>query len=187
MAESGKNDWTQFKLGVYIKARPDDIYGLLTTGEGLSKWFLRNAEFAPSDGPPEKGKKTKLPPFPINQARAESDFCRANDRYMWEWYYDGGTTGEGWLLEVRPPTRLRFTFGAEMEVDLSIRKQGAFCLLELRQFNIPDTPRGRWEMHMGCRVAWTFFLTNLKSVAERGPDLRETERSRTKQLHLVNI
>jgi len=187
MAKSPQYDWTQFELGIYVKGRPDDIFGLWTTGAGLAKWFLRNAEFAPSEGRPAKGKKDKPIPFPAAQARHENEACRANDRYLWEWYYDGGISGEGWILEVRPPTRLRFTFGAGMEVDVSIRKQGAWCVVELRQFGIPDTPRGRWEMHMGCRVAWAFFLTNLKSVAERGPDLRETERSRTKLLHLVNI
>lgn len=187
MPEHPKLDWTQFQLGVYVKARPDDLYAMWATSKGLVKWFLRNAEFAASDGPPADLKKAKLPPFPLDAARVEGDYCRANDRYLWEWYYDGGTTGEGWILEVRPPTRLRFTFGREMEVDVSMRKQGAWCLVELRQFKIPDTPRGRWEMHMGCRVAWTFFLTNLKSVAERGPDLREIERARTRQLHLVNI
>jgi uncharacterized protein YndB with AHSA1/START domain len=187
MANNPQPDWTQFELGVYVKGRPDEIFNLWSTGEGLVKWFLKNAEFAPSDGPPAKSEKTKPPPFPTALARAESEPCRTNDRYLWEWYYDGGTSGGGWILDVRPPSRLRFTFGQQMEVEISIRKQGACCVVELRQFGIPDTPRGRWEMHMGCRVAWTFFLTNLKSVAERGIDLRETERSRTRQLHLVNI
>ncbi len=187
MADSPQHDWTQFELGIYVKSRPDEIFNLWSTGEGLAKWFLRNADFAPSDGRPAKSKKSKPAPFPTQSARAESEQCRANDRYLWEWYYDGGTSGEGWILDVRPPTRLHFTFGQEMEVDVSIRKQGAWCAVELRQFGIPDTPRGRWEMHLGCRVAWTFFLANLKSVAERGIDLREIERSRTRQLHLVNI
>lgn len=187
MKENEKHDWTQFELGIYIKARPDALFQLLSTGEGLAKWFLRNAEFVPSDGPPAKGDKAKLPRIALDQARGENEACRLNDRYLWEWYYDGGTSDEGWILEVRPPTRLRFTFGSGMEIDVSVRKQGAWCVVELRQFNIPDTPKGRWEMHMGCRVAWAFFLTNLKSVAERGPDLRETERSRTKLLQLVNI
>ncbi len=187
MTDKEKHDWSQFELGIYIKARPDDLFNLLSTGEGLAKWFLRNADFVPADGPPAKNKKAKLPPLTLDQARGESEQCCANDRYLWEWYYDGGTSDEGWILEARPPTRLRFTFGSEMEVEISVRKQGAWCVVELRQFNIPDTPKGRWEMHMGCRAAWTFFLTNVKSVAEGGPDLREIERSRTKLLHMVNI
>lgn len=187
MAKSPQHDWTQFKLGVYIRCRPDDLFALWASGEGLAKWFLRDGSFAPSEGRPAKGKKSRPAPFPADQVRHEGEICQANDRYLWEWYYDGGTSGEGWILEVRPPTRLRFTFGAEMEVEVSIRKQGAWCVVELRQTGIPDTPQGRWEMHMGCRVAWAFFLTNLKSVAERGLDLRETERSRTRLLHLVNI
>ncbi len=187
MPEKVKNDWTEFELGIFIKSRPDDLYALMATAQGLTKWFVRSADFAPSDGPPKDLKRAKQPPTPSEQLRPESELCRTNDRYLWEWYYDGGTSGEGWILEVRPPNRIRFTFGKEMEVDVSIRKQGAWCMLDLRQYKIPDTPRGRWDMHMGCRVAWTFFLTNLKSVAEGGHDLRETERSRTKLLHLANI
>lgn len=187
MAKAPQHDWTQFELGIYVNGRPDDLYGLWSTGDGLVKWFLKNAEFAPSEGRPPVSKKSKPSPFPVEHARAENEQCRAKDRYLWEWYYDGGITGEGWIVEMRPPTRLRFTFGGEMEVDVSIRKQGAWCEVQLRQFGIPDTPRGRWDLHMGCRVAWTFFLSNLKCVAEGGRDLREMERARTRQLHLVNI
>lgn len=187
MAKSKQHDWTQFELGIFIRARPDEIFTLMSTASGLSKWFLRNAEFAPSAGPPAKPGKEKLPPFPTDESRAENEACRAKDRYLWEWYFDGGLSGEGWILEMRPPTRIRFTFGDRMEVEIAIRKQGPWCEVNLRQWGIPDTPHGRWEMHMGCRVAWAFFLTNLKSVAEGGPDLREVDRARTRQLHLVNI
>lgn len=186
MAKSAAFDWTQFQSGIYIKARPDDLFRLWSTGHGLCRWFLRSAEFAGSDGPPAR-KSTKSPPYPADKARGEDEACCAKDMYRWEWYYDGGISGDGWILQVRPPNYLRFTFGHEMEVEVTIRKHGAWCEVNLRQYKIPDTPHGRWNLHMGSRVGWTFFLTNLKSVSERGPDLRETERPRTKQLHLANI
>lgn len=187
MPKSPRFDWTQFQLGIFIKARPEEIHTLWTTGHGLGRWFLRTAEFAPAPDTSSKSKKAKPTPFPEGQVRAEVEACRAHDLYRWEWYYDGGITGEGRMTQMRPPTRLGFTFGNQMEVEVGIRKQGAWCEVILRQFKIPDTPQGRFSLHMGCRVGWTFFLTNLKSVAEGGPDLREIDRLRTKQLHLINI
>jgi hypothetical protein len=40
---------------------------------------------------------------------------------------------------------------------------------------------------MGCRTGWTFFLTNLKSILEKGPDLRESDPRRIKETFLVNM
>jgi hypothetical protein len=158
------------------------------TAPGLCRWFLRSAVFASTDSPLQERKPLAKPPlFDRLVPRPEGEVCRAGDRYRWEWYYNDGVVGEDWILEVRPPTRMAFGFGSRIKVEVLLRKQGIWCEVNLRQFDIPDTPRGRFEMHMGCRVAWAFFLTNLKSVAERGPDLRETERGRTQQLHLVNI
>lgn len=181
-------DWSAFEVGIYITAKPDDVFDLLGTSKGLTRWFLRTAAFAPSIGRPSKRSKTaKLPVFDSLPQRREDERCCANDRYQWEWYYGGGIIGEEWILECRPPTRLIFGFGDRMEVAIRLRKLGKSCEVSLRQYNIPDSPSGRHNLHMGCRVAWAFFLTNLKSVAEGGLDLRETDRARTRQLNLVNI
>ena len=181
-------DWTQFRVGIYIRALPLDIFAMWTEAEQLCRWFLRSAAFAPSEGPPaDRRARAALPAFDTLTPRRENETCRTNDRYRWEWYYDGGIVGEEWVREVRPPTRLGFGFGEEMEVEVSLRKQGKSCEVNLRQYNIPTGPRARRELHMGCRIAWAFFLTNLKSVSEGGLDLRETERARVSQLHLVNM
>ncbi|MBI3873171.1 MAG: SRPBCC domain-containing protein [candidate division Zixibacteria bacterium] len=188
MVKEPQFDWTQFHLGIYIRAKPEDLFPYMATAQGLCKWFLRSAGFAPGqDRPANRRAAAKLPAFDTLTPRPEEETCRTGDRYRWEWYYDDGVTGEGWIIEVRPPTRLAFGFGDRMEVELSLRKQGIWCEAGLRQHKIPDTPRGHRDMHMGCRVAWTFFLTNLKSVVEGRLDLRETERAKTRQLHLVNI
>lgn len=189
MSKAPQFDWSQFQLGIFIRATPDDIYDFWTTSAGLTRWFLRAAEFAPSDGPPPaRSRKAKsLPAFDELDLRPAAERCEPSDRYRWEWHYNGGVVGEGWILDMRPPTRLVFTFGDRMEVELRMRKQGDLCEINLRQYNIPDTPVGRTSMHIGCRVAWAFFLSNLKSVAEGGLDLRELELARTRQLHLVNI
>ena len=52
---------------------------------------------------------------------------------------------------------------------------------------IPTGPKARIESHLGCRTGWTFFLVNLKSVAEGGPDLRETDVRRASDTALVNM
>lgn len=182
-------DWSQFQLGIYIVAPPDALYNLWTTPVGLTRWFLRSAAFAPSDGPPPRKTRQRIvvPPFDDLVPRADSQRCAANDRYRWEWYYNGGIVGEGWILALRPPTKLVFGFGSGMEVEVLLRKQGRSCEVVLRQYNIPTTGPSKHNLHMGCRTAWTFFLTNLKSVAEGGADLRETSRTKTMKLHLVNI
>lgn len=189
MANVPRFDWSQFQLGIYIRATPDDLFDRWATSEGLTRWFLRAADFAPSEGPPpsKTGPKVVIPPFDDLDPRAAGERCQAKDRYRWEWYYNGGIAGEGWISDVRPPTKLVFTFGDRMEVEVRLRKQRGLCEVNLRQFNIPITPLGRSSMHLGCRVAWAFFLANLKSVVEGGLDLRETEGARTRQLHLVNI
>ena len=189
MAQETPFDWTQFRLGIYVSAKPEDLYDYWTTPTGLTRWFLRSAAFAVSDGPPpaKTRKKTILAPFDELIPRPDHQRCQTNDRYRWEWYYNGGIVGEQWILSTRPPTKLTFGFGDRMEVEVTLRKQGSYCDVGLRQYRIPTTSQAKQNLHMGCRVGWTFFLTNLKSVAEGGLDLRETSRPRTLQLHLVNI
>lgn len=188
MSREATFDWTQFQLGIYVRARPEDVFPLWGTSPGLCRWFLRAAVFAPSTGrPANRRAAAKVPSFEALTPRAEEEMCRAGDRYRWEWYYNDGVVGEDWILDVRPPTRLAFGFGAGMTVELLLRKQGVWCEVNLRQYGIPNTPAGRREMHVGCRTGWVFFLTNLKSIVEGGLDLRETERAKTRQLHLVNI
>jgi len=181
-------DWTSFHLGIYVLAKPDDVFDLWSTAKGLNRWFLRTAAFAPSDGrPTDRRKVAQLPPFDTLIQRRDEERCRTKDRYRWEWYYGGGVTGEEWIIDSRPPTKIAFGFGDRMEVEVMLRKQGRYCEVDLRQYNIPDTAIGRSNLHLGCRVAWAFFLSNLKSVAEKGLDLRETDRTRTGHLHLVNM
>ncbi|MBI5867169.1 MAG: SRPBCC domain-containing protein [candidate division Zixibacteria bacterium] len=188
MAKPPAYDWSAFEVGIYIMAKPDEVFDLLGTAKGLTRWFLRTAGFAASEGRPADRKLIEqLPPFDSLSQRPENERCRTNDRYQWEWHYGGGVIGEEWILDCRPPTRLVFGFGDQMEVAVRLRKLGRFCEVNLRQYNIPDNASGRHNLHMGCRVAWAFFLANLKSVAEGGLDLRETDRARTRQLHLVNI
>ena len=182
-----KFDWSQFRLGIYVRARLEVIFALWSRSEGLCRWFLRSAAFAAAAPPKASESKDPLPLFESLTQRGEEEPSRVHDRYLWEWYYDGGIAGEGRILDMRPPTRLVFTFGDKMELAVQLRKQGGVTEVDLRQYNIPVTPRGRREMHMGCRVAWAFFLTNLKSVAEGGLDLRETEHTKVRRLHLVNI
>ena len=189
MPEKSHFDWSQFTLGIYIAAQPDEIFRLLSTNQGLTTWFLREADFAPDPTPPPAKPRKRIPlkSFDDLPARGVEEECKLGDRYRWEWYYDGGIRGEGRITAVRPPSKLSFTFGDKMEVEVTIRKRGAMCEVVLRQHGIPTNARAKTDVHMGCRIAWVFFLTNLKSVAEGGLDLRETDRARSRQLHLVNI
>jgi uncharacterized protein YndB with AHSA1/START domain len=183
-------DWSNFRVGVFINGvQPDEVYTLWATSDGLTRWFLREADFAPSEVPRPRTahEKRRVPPFEDLVARPPHERCQTNDRYRWEWYYDGGIRGEHWIIDARPPSKLVFGFGDDMSVEVTMRKQGSACEVALRQFDIPTTLEARHDVHMGCRVGWTFLLTNLKSFAEGGLDLRETDGSRARQLHLVNI
>lgn len=190
MSQRTAFDWSQFHLGIFVQGvQPNDLYALWATSEGLIRWFVREADFAPSDtGPPQNAReRRKIVPFDDLTPRGPHELCQTNDRYRWDWYYDGGIRGEHWILDARAPSKLVFGFGEGMEVDVTIRKQAAGCEVSLRQYHIPTTLQARHHLHLGCRVAWAFFLTNLKSLAEGGLDLRETDLSRSRRLHFVNI
>jgi uncharacterized protein YndB with AHSA1/START domain len=87
----------------------------------------------------------------------------------------------------RKPTLYKITFSPNGEITVRISKDGKYSLVELIQNKIPTSAKGKIDSHMGCRTGWTFFLTNLKSVLEGGPDLRELDAERAKQTFLVNM
>lgn len=47
-----------------------------------------------------------------------------------------------------------------------------FILVELSQKEIPTDEMSNKEIHPGYNLGWPFYLVNLKSVYEDGPDLR---------------
>jgi hypothetical protein len=81
----------------------------------------------------------------------------------------------------------KITFAPNGVITVRISKDGKYSLVELIQEEIPTSAKAKIDSHMGCRTGWTFFLTNLKSVLEGGPDLREMDTKHATQRFLVNM
>jgi uncharacterized protein YndB with AHSA1/START domain len=143
MATKKKNDWTQFKLKIEIKASPAKVFKAWTHAATISKWFTVYTEFEP----------------------------RKNGRIYFEWL--GDDKFESKVLAIKKNEYVTFTFGNKGEkVRVTLKKVKGGTLLTLHQYDMLTTPQMKWAMHKGCEVGWAFFLTNLKSFLENGIDLR---------------
>jgi len=147
MAKQPAYDWSRFLVKIAIKAAPSKVYKAWTDPKMLDKWFTYGCELE----------------------------LKKNGRFSM-----GDIYGNQWDMNVlgfRKNSLFRFTFGnLGEEVEVKLRKKGRNTIVELRQHNMKTTPRFKWEMHMGCRCGWTFFLANLKSFIEHGIDLRSKDR-----------
>lgn len=66
------------------------------------------------------------------------------------------------------------------------RKDGNHAICELHQFDMKTGPKDRICMHMGCRIGWVFFLTNLKAYLEHGLDFHSHNPKRSHLQGFVN-
>ena len=153
-------DWTCFSKRLIIKATAHQLFNLLTTQDGMESWFLRKCEFT-RDG---------------NQLDSRSN-VREGDQYFFLWHgWTDETFEAGRWLETKPNTKLGFTFNGNnatrMEVHITLQAHEEGTLLTLTKSLIPDDENSRAHWHLGCLEGWVFYLTNLKSVAEGGLDLR---------------
>ncbi|MEM9077389.1 MAG: SRPBCC domain-containing protein [Bacteroidota bacterium] len=147
----------EFTKKIYVKAPLEKLYEYWATSQGISSWFLRNAEYQSTDG--SKRKRTEK--------------IQNGDVYVWEWHnWDIQAKGE--VLEANGTNKLVITFeGNVVSVTLETRERGV--LVTLRQYNIPTDDESKLNVHYGCSNGWTFWLTNLKAYAEHGILLNETE------------
>ncbi len=157
MADKPKYDWSQFLVKINIKAAPSKVYKAWTNPKMLNKWFTYDCELS----------------------------LRKNGIFAMTDIY--GNRWEMKVLSFRKDRLFRFTFGnLGEEVEVKLGKKGRTTIVELRQYNMKTTPRFKWDMHMGCRCGWTFFLANLKAFLEHGIDLRSHEREMGYNSHFVN-
>jgi hypothetical protein len=125
------------------------------TPGGLEKFFIKSAKHFNSD-------LTVKKPFEI---------ASSGDIYHWTWIHDYELQGE--IIEVTEKPSISFTFG-DMAVRVEITDAGNKALVKLIQYNIPDTTEeDKASSHLNCRSCWVFYMTNLKSVLEKGYDLRD--------------
>lgn len=150
-------EWESFTKKIYIKSKVENLYTLWTSSEGLTKWFLRDAEFKSSGG----------------QVRQVSELTQQGDFYIWKWHnWDGQE--EGQVLQANGKDYIEITFSS-CKVSVHLESKNNKTLVTLRQFEIPTDSKSRLEIHQGCSNGWTFWLANLKAYVEYGVLLNETE------------
>ncbi len=115
-------------------------------------------------------------------ADAKIDLKKGGD---FEWKWIAGVKEKGKVLSVKKPSKLSFTFaGSVCEVTFKKDKRGSLVILH--QHNIPETEKGKFDVHLNCSCGWTFYLTNLKTYLEYGIDLRETNAAQLKNGTILN-
>lgn len=159
-------DWSRFVKRIPIKASHNSIYDAWTTGAGLERWFLRKGEYKSSAG----------------QILETHQQVSKGDSYEWYWHgYGDEAVERGKILEANGTDLFRFVFGVEGLVTVNILTENGETLVELFQENIPTDEASKVKYHLGCSIAWTYYLTNLKSILEGGIDLRN------KNINLKNV
>jgi hypothetical protein len=152
-------DWSRFVKRVNITTDPAMAYFSWATRQGLETWFLRKAIFT----------REGL----VLNPDAE---LKAGDEYEWYWHgWPDETVEKGRILEANGRDKFKFSFGKAGNVSVSIKKEEGQWLVELLQDEIPLDDYSRSFYHLGCSTGWTFYMTNLKSVLEGGPDLRNRD------------
>jgi hypothetical protein len=152
------NDFTKekfiLKIPLYIEI--NKAFELIATSKGLTSWFLGNADFFNDD---EKG-------------ILDSSFIKQGTAFKWVWQKEYGVTGQ--VLKHRENELFEFTFGTDFSVSISLiydfRKKYTEVTLTQKNHNPSDSNEFGF---INCCVCWSFFLSNLKSVAEFNIDLRE--------------
>lgn len=148
-------DWSGFTLRINIQASVQAVYDAWTTRELIELWFLKKAEIFSSTG----------------IEKELFDVFQEEDKYTW-WWFGFEDAESGTILESNGKDAFAFSFGKAGDCYVRIYEETGETIMELTQRNIPTDERSRHEFHLGCKMGWTFFLTNLKSILEGGIDLR---------------
>ena len=147
-------DWTQFTRKIRIRASRERVYKAWASRYQLATWFLASCE-------------------PFNNAKM-GEMVNAGDKVLWTWHnYPNESEIE--ILEANAKDKFAFTFGAGMEVKVTIKVVNDWTEIELRQYNIPTDEASRHNFYVGCSQAWSTWLVNLKSWLEKDILLHDKE------------
>ena len=150
-------NWKQFTRRITIKAPPKAIYDAWATQQGLESWFLRLAQFTKADG----------------TLRSKTSQVEMHDKYKWLWFgYDDSAKEEREILLTNGWDKLQFNFSGGCIVTVSIKQENGETICELMQEMPMDDVNEQQYFFIECGKGWTFYMTNLKSILEGGPDLR---------------
>ncbi len=150
-------NWKQFTKRIPINAPAKAIYEAWATKKGLESWFLRLAQFTKMDG----------------TIRPVNSLIEKGDKYKWLWHgYDDSAKEEKEILAANGWDKLQFSFSGDCIVTVTIKQEESVNICELVQ-NMPmDDALQQQSFYIECGSGWAFYLVNLKSILEGGPDLR---------------
>ena len=147
--------WDRFYLHLYYQVRPEVLYRAWATPDGLASFFVSDC-IGLRDG----------------EKIDSNSFFAVGDRFEFLWDDSSNTAGE--FLEVnKEQFETVFSFGKNSKIRIRIKKDDKGSLLELKHFNIVGTPEEQHRFQLDCRVGWTYYMTNLRSVLESNIDLRD--------------
>ena len=151
-------DWTKFTIRIAVKATIDEVYAAWSTPVEIEKWFLSHAEFSDEN----------------NVLLSKTQQALKGDRYKWVWYlYNDIELGT--ITEANEKDFFQFTFAGNCLVEINLREEFEYTIVELTQKNIPTDENSKRNIRLGCHNGWSFYLINLKSVLEGGLDLRNKD------------
>ena len=146
-----------FTLKIWVRADAGTLRRAWTRPEEVVRWFVSRCAYFGADG-------------------EQADEAVTGGTYRWEWIES--TTEESKVIAVDRDV-LRFGwFHDKGEVKVCFTEAGDETLMELTQTMRDGTEAERLDAQVDCKLGWTFFLANLKSVYEGGLDLRETDPER---------
>lgn len=133
----------------YIKAPSAKVFKAISDNKELTRWFL---------------------------AKASLDKEKGGD-YKFTW--QGGYTESGKVLDYVPGKRLSLSWPGYWKKRLlgwtratfTVENRGKGTLLKLRHSGYGSSEAWIWNYAL-THAGWSYYLTNLKSVLERGSDLR---------------
>ena len=146
-----------FTLKIWVRADAATLRRAWTRPEEVVRWFVSKCTYFAADG-------------------AEVGQAVAGGTYRWEWMES--TTDQSKVIAV-DETTLRFGWYKDKgELEVRFTQAGDETLMELTQSMSGGTEEERIDAQVDCKLGWTFFLANLKSIYEGGLDLRETDPER---------
>lgn len=151
-------DWTKFTIRIAVKATIDEVYAAWSTPVEIEKWFLSHAEFSDAN----------------NVLLSKTQQALKGDRYKWVWYLYNDIEF-GTVTEANEKDFFQFTFAGNCLVEINLREEFEYTIVELTQKNIPTDENSKRNIRLGCHNGWSFYLINLKSVLEGGLDLRNKD------------
>jgi uncharacterized protein YndB with AHSA1/START domain len=155
-------DWSKFQSEIFIGRHLSVVYRAWALPSEIQKWFIEVCEVSSRD----------------NKPRGRDEFVQSGDQFRW--HFDEKQES-GVFLEVSTDSRIAFTISGASR--LSVKVTVLFQAVEggtqilLSQENMPYSEEDRINWHLDSKVAWTFFLANLKAYLEHNVDLRVTKYS----------